>query len=196
MDAVREPLIVRPWPKAGVEGEVGCALPPSKARMDKRGRDEKYRIAKGHRLWVEISEEIPEEWMADNPLSPHAADEGNAIRSAVWNEPHRRLHLEGQGLTELSAGVDLLVAAIVIRVRCRDFEFAAAAHHHQLGGLKLADNSLLDLRQAHVAFTLAGSVSGCPSPAFENGVDRRCVGIARFLTAVGFLDRNGVRTSR
>src|SRR2546428_13090996 len=109
--------------------------------------------------------------MYKNHRSASWVGEGNSIRSAGLNEPHRRLHLEGQGLTELSAGVDLLVAAIVIRVRCRDFEFAAAAHHHQLGGLKLADNPLLDLRQAQAAFTLAGPVSACPSPPFENGVD-------------------------
>src|SRR5712664_1201210 len=131
--------------------------------MDKRRRDEKYGIAKGHRFWVEVREEIPEQWMADNPLSPHAADEGKAIACAVSNEAHGRLHLEGHGLTELSAGMDLLVAPIVIGVWRRDFEFAAAAHHHQLGGLELADNSLLDLRQAHIASTLSEVDQAAPA---------------------------------
>ena len=160
MNVVRKPLVVRFWAHAGVERQVGCPLALLEAGVDRRRVDQENRVAKRHRFRIEVGKEVPEEWMGNDPLAPYPGDKGNAVARSVFDEAHRGLDLERERRAELSAGVNFLVAPVVIRKRCCDFEPAAAAHHHELGRFGLADGPLLDLPQAHKVATAKAPDSG------------------------------------
>jgi hypothetical protein len=114
--------------------------------VDGRRVDQENRIAKGHRLRIEVGEQVPEEWMGDDPLYQYVGNKGDAVGRSLWHESHGRLDLKCQRLPELPSDMYFLVATVVIRKGRGDFELAAAAHHHELGGFRLADGPLLNLR--------------------------------------------------
>src|SRR5439155_26519672 len=117
--------------QAGAKVERPCVTPELGRRvlMDFKRRHREDWVVETHGLDIQVGEEIPEQWMRDEPVLGHREMDGQPPSFEAPVQLGGALHLEDEAGGELAANMSLEVTPLVVRDGSHDLEGSLAPQH-------------------------------------------------------------------